>query len=237
MQFQLESKHTAYTYTIRIREPQENKENQPVYFVLDGSWYYSYIETMVARQCLNSPKTKISDAWIVSIEHGDDIRDRRFNDFTLAAKAYKYPERFKKTPIRAHGGAEKFHAFLKEELMPILDEYHLPSIKYILFGHSLSGLYVVYEAQLADCLFDAGIAFSPSLWWNEHQLFDVKPASKNEMPLFIAVGSEEGFMVEDAKRYHHLGEETTLYIAQDENHASIVPTVMSRAFRHFYEIK
>jgi hypothetical protein len=37
----------------------------------------------------------------------------------------------------------------------------------------------------------------------------------------ITVGSEEGFMVEDAK---------FLYDAMDKNHASVVPTIMSRIF-------
>ncbi|MNP14110.1 hypothetical protein D3C76_1064210 [compost metagenome] len=56
--------------------------------------------------------------------------------------------------------------------------------------------------------------------------------------LLIAVGSKETFMVDDARelyslinKYSHLNLSTTLYVAEDENHASIVPTIMSRAFR------
>lgn len=232
--FQLQSQITRYNYTIRLKAPNSTNEQQPIYFILDGSWYYPYIEAMVDRQSPNAAKTKISDAWIVSIEHGEDIRERRFYDFTPSAKSYEYPERFKTAPIRQHGGAEDFHLFLKNELLPTLKKYQLPSTKRILFGHSLSGLYASYESLLEDCLFDAAIAISPSIWWNKHQLLDIQKRSIKQIPLYIAVGGEEGHMVDDAKVYHEKIAKSKLYIAVDENHASIVPTVMSRAFRYFY---
>lgn len=233
--FELQSQITKYNYTIRIKSPSKNAEEQPIYFILDGLWYYPYIETMVNRQSANSPRTKINDAWIVSIEHGEDIRERRFLDFTPKAESYEYPTRFKTAPIREHGGAAEFHLFLKNELMPALEKHQLPKTKKILFGHSLSALYTCYEALLEDCLFDGGIAISPSLWWNNHQLLNIQKQASHQIPLFIAVGSEEGPMVKDAEHYHQKIAESEFYIALEENHASVVPTVMSRAFRYFYE--
>jgi len=53
--------------------------------------------------------------------------------------------------------------------------------------------------------------------------------------LLLTVGEHERFMVDDAAALslvlnnHHYPCE--LYIAPDENHASVVPTVISRAFR------
>lgn len=44
-------------------------------------------------------------------------------------------------------------------------------------------------------------------------------------------------MCEDAKQLYtvlHESIETELYIAQDENHASVVPTVLSRALRYLH---
>lgn len=233
--FELQSQITKYNYTIRIKLPKVDREKQPIYFILDGFWYYPYIETMVNRQSANSPKTKINDAWIVSIEHGEDIRERRFLDFTPKADSYEYPDRFKTAPVREHGGAAEFHLFLKNELLPALEKYQLPATKKILFGHSLSGLYTCYEALLDDCLFDGAIAFSPSLWWNNHQILKLQQQAAYQVPLFIAVGSEEGPMVGDAGNYHQRVAESQFYIAPEENHASVVPTVMSRAFRYFYE--
>ncbi|MFY0782910.1 hypothetical protein AB1K18_21860 [Peribacillus simplex] len=64
-------------------------------------------------------------------------------------------------------------------------------------------------------------ASSPSIWWNDHEvlLHADRDHWINQRRL-ITVGSEEGFMVEDAK---------FLY-AMDENHSSVVPTIMSRVF-------
>lgn len=52
------------------------------------------------------------------------------------------------------------------------------------------------------------------------------------------MGSEEAFMVDDAKglfsklcEYSLPDLQVEHYIAPDENHASVVPTIMSRAFR------
>ncbi|MNP76073.1 hypothetical protein D3C76_1732460 [compost metagenome] len=56
--------------------------------------------------------------------------------------------------------------------------------------------------------------------------------------LLITVGSEEAFMVDDAKglfsklsAYSLPNLEIEHYVAPNENHASVVPTIMSRAFR------
>lgn len=51
----------------------------------------------------------------------------------------------------------------------------------------------------------------------------------------LAVGELETFMVKDARNMHQLLVNSNLtcdvYVTPDENHASIVPTILSRAFR------
>lgn len=68
------------------------------------------------------------------------------------------------------GGAEKFRAFIKEELFPEINKrYKTSNIKSII-GESASGLFVVETFFLAPDMFDNYIAFDPSLWWNNHYL-------------------------------------------------------------------
>ncbi|RNC98985.1 hypothetical protein EC501_09220 [Lysinibacillus halotolerans] len=61
----------------------------------------------------------------------------------------------------------------------------------------------------------------------------------NNGPLYMIVGVREGFMVEDAVRFYKelpTSIHQQLFITMDENHASVVPTTMSRAFRFCFEV-
>ena len=56
--------------------------------------------------------------------------------------------------------------------------------------------------------------------------------------IFIGVGELETFMVEDARQIADQLEKVmdiVFYEALSENHASVVPTVMSRAIRYVYK--
>lgn len=83
------------------------------------------------------------------------------------------------------------------------------------------------------------IAISPSIWWNEHELLHHAPAFiKNNQEikakLFIGVGELETFMVDDAQQFADKLQnvmDISFYEGREENHASIVPTIMSRAIR------
>jgi uncharacterized protein len=68
------------------------------------------------------------------------------------------------------GGAEKFRAFIKEELFPEIDKRYRTNSKKSIIGESLSGLFVVETFLLTPDMFDNYIAFDPSLWWNNHYL-------------------------------------------------------------------
>jgi hypothetical protein len=115
-----------------------------------------------------------------------------------------------------------------------------------LFGHSLSGLFVLWTLFTRAELFQYYLASSPSIWWNDHEILAYADEWCNyghmtrpeKRKLMITVGSEEAFMVDDAKglfsklsAYSLPNLEIEHYVAPNENHASVVPTIMSRAFR------
>lgn len=242
--FKLNSMYADYTYTIHVSVPEniENVEQLPIYYILDGSSYFTFVNQVIRLQSLNSPKTKVCPAIVVSIEHAEDMRDRRFYDFTAPAKAYIYPPRLlQKQKVRKNGGAKKFTQFLTEELKPVIHEKFPSHGDEIIFGHSLAGYYVLWLLFMNNHYFDRYIAFSPSIWWNQYELEKLAlPFLKDQQfkpsPLFMAVGSEEGFMVQDSEKMYQLlhpffNDSISFYKAEDENHASIVPTAMSRAMR------
>lgn len=238
-----------YTYEIRVYVPnvEPPKEGFPVSYMLDGGSYFQFGMDTVRLQSRNAPKTDMSEAIVIGICHcgtAEEIGLRRFYDFTPPADSYQYPDRFKGAKLGKHGGAEKLLHFIKGELMTeIALKYQVNPQRQALFGHSLGGLFVLWSLFKEPQLFDTYLAISPSIWWNNDELFSyanrfLAEEENHEQTLFIGVGGKEGFMVKDAQELYSLFKEksnlnSSFYIAEDENHASVVPTVISRAFRCF----
>jgi predicted alpha/beta superfamily hydrolase len=104
-------------------------------------------------------------------------------------------------PIPTSGGADKFLDFIQTELVPEIEKRY-PTHPYRIFaGHSLGGLFGVYALVSRPELFNACIATSPSLWWDDfrvlHQAeeFFAKQKEFNKV-LFFALGNESGQMTE-----------------------------------------
>lgn len=249
--WELESQYMNYTYDIKVSLPKEEAPDNgfPVYYMLDGNSYFQFGRDVVRLQSRNAPKTFIAPAIVIGIGHqgsDEEVSKRRFYDFTPPAQQYVYPDRLKNFDVGTHGGAEKFLSFLELELMPIINEkYKVDQHKQALFGHSLSGLYVLWTLFTRADLFQYYLASSPSIWWNDHEVLryaeqccDHGQAMTEKRKLLITVGSEETFMVDDAKglfskmsEYSLPNLEVAHYVAPNENHASVVPTIISRAFR------
>ena len=68
------------------------------------------------------------------------------------------------------GGADKFLAFLKNELVPYIDKKYPVSGNNILYGHSLTGLFSVYAFLTEPQLFNYYLAVDPSLWWDSNYI-------------------------------------------------------------------
>lgn len=242
------SQKAGYTYDIRVFVPEGDAppEGYPVYYVLDGNSYFQIARDVVMLQSRNTPKTHIDRAIVIGIGHKEtDYSKRRFLDFTAPADEYIYPDRLKNGDLGPHGGAEKFLDFVEEELKQYIKaHYPIDSSKQCLFGHSLAGYFGLWVKFTRPELFQAYLISSPSVWWNDHELlnyaeqYTANAAVPDHNNIFITVGGEEGFMIEDAKQLVHILQQhqfnAKFYEAPEENHASVVPTIMSRMFRFGY---
>jgi uncharacterized protein len=65
------------------------------------------------------------------------------------------------------GGADKFLEFIKAELMPEVEKRYRAAPYRVFAGHSLGGLLAVYALTSHPDMFDAYVAVSPSLWWDD----------------------------------------------------------------------
>ena len=68
------------------------------------------------------------------------------------------------------GGSAAYRRFLAEELKPWIAARYRTSGETALIGESLAGLFVVETFLKQPVLFDAYIAASPSLWWDDQSL-------------------------------------------------------------------
>jgi len=68
------------------------------------------------------------------------------------------------------GGSEKFRHFIRDELFPVIAAKYRVTDQRSIIGESLAGLFVLETMLLEPEMFSGFIAFSPSLWWNDHEL-------------------------------------------------------------------
>ncbi|AMP98498.1 hypothetical protein AY601_1583 [Pedobacter cryoconitis] len=65
------------------------------------------------------------------------------------------------------GGAANFLGFLKNELIPYIDQKYPSNGENALWGHSLGGMFVAYALLNEPKTFKSYIAVDPSLWWDK----------------------------------------------------------------------
>ncbi len=141
------------------------------------------------------------------------------------------------------GGSAAFRQFIRTELMPTVRARYGTTDEAAIMGESLAGLFVVETFLLEPDLFDAYIAFDPSLWWNDAALVesaaDRIPAAAGRA-LFLASSSEPELAQLTARlaatlaqhpdagvRWHHEA-------MPGETHATIYHPAALRALRHLF---
>jgi predicted alpha/beta superfamily hydrolase len=93
------------------------------------------------------------------------------------------------------GGSAAFRAFLRDELIPVVEASYRTTGKTAIVGESLAGLFVVETLLLEPDLFDIYVAIDPSLWWNDGRMAGEAAALLREHPdvratLYLATSSE-----------------------------------------------
>lgn len=177
--------------TINVQVPAEygDTETPPnVLFVLDGGLGQDFQHIAGLGQ-LASLSWTMEPMLVVGVES----QDRR-NEFTAPAENTAYLEEFPTS-----GGAEKFRAFLEQDVMPFVQANYRTGGRTALMGESLAGLFVVDTFLTRRDLFDDYISVSPSLWWDDqHLVKSAAPLLRKEAPglrrLYLTIGDEGGAM-------------------------------------------
>lgn len=91
------------------------------------------------------------------------------------------------------GGAMRLLDCLVDEVRPRVAEVLGGEHESLLFGSSLGGLFAIHTYLTDPAAFDAILAVSPALWWNDEEVFvgTPKPSQASAPPLYLAVGGAE----------------------------------------------
>jgi predicted alpha/beta superfamily hydrolase len=182
-------------------------------------------------------------------------------DFTAPSLVPSTPMRPDGRPWPPTGGADSFIDFLTRDLVPLIEgEWQASRERRTLFGHSLGGLLVVHAVLTSPASFRSFVAASPSLWFGQEQpapppTLAAELAALPPRDLILLAGSLEEpagpaaadpVRAERQRRNRILGNardlierlaasapalRASLHALPDENHASMLPTALSRGVR------
>lgn len=172
----LHSEFVDHDYHIFVQVPEtEVYEKLPVVYLLDGGNLFPML-TPYAKY-LNIPD-ELPPMILVGISYGtQDWRkgNMRSRDYTLPAKERDH-----------YGGAENFHQFLQQELIPLIEKtYPANPDKRFLMGHSIGGQFALYTTMYQPGTFSGLIASNPAIHHNTEAFLKPVPPATAMTQLFI----------------------------------------------------
>ncbi len=150
-----------------------------------------------------------------------------------------------KTERAGSGGGDKFLDFLEKEVIPLIEKNYRTEPFRIFAGHSLGGLTAVYAFVSRPDLFNAYIAASPVLHWDND--FVIKRAEEVfrqnrdwKKTMFIGIGNEPDY-VKGFNTFQNLLKRTKPKNFEyefrefpDDNHGSVVLPAYYAGFRKIF---
>jgi uncharacterized protein len=171
--------------TALIRVPAnytQNTAKYPVIYMLDGHPPRINLMTGTIENLVSADH--VPDMIVVSIPNTDRRRDMT-------------PSSVANQP--GSGGADNFIRFIETELIPEVEKNYRTQPYRIIVGHSLSGLFVMYTFSSKPELFNAYLAASPHMQWDDHYLLKnaeqlLKPKKDLKRTVFVALGDEPQYL-------------------------------------------
>ena len=187
---ELQSKELGENRSINIYLPEgyskADTAHYPVIYLLDGGMEEDFIHVVGLVQ-FNSFEwvNRLPRSIVIGITNVD-----RQRDMTYASSIAKDKVRF---PSAGH--SDRFIAFIEKELQPYIAQHYKTTQTKTLIGESLGGLLATEVVLKKPNLFDQYIIISPSLWWDNGSLLDMKApiyesAFAQKKNIYIGVGKE-----------------------------------------------
>ncbi len=186
----IESKVLGETRTVLISTPAryaQRSDRYPVLYMTDGNAHLLHTRGTVDFLSRNG---LMPDLIVVSVANTDRTRD------LTPTRAFRTLDEGTRQEVANSGGADRFLEFFERELFPYVEANYRTSPYRLFAGHSLGGLLALHVFAGHPDMFDAIIAVSPSLQWDDdHILKRVSQALQSggdlHKTLFVTMGDEE----------------------------------------------
>ncbi|NOT73742.1 MAG: alpha/beta hydrolase [Cyclobacteriaceae bacterium] len=175
--------------------PANSNGTFPVLYLLDGENHFHILSAYIDYLSHYEIIPPIMVVGIIS-------KDRR-RDLTPTKSTIDYFGKNDST-YKTSGGNQNFLHFMLEELMPYIEKNYKAGSYKIFAGHSFGGITTINCMLTRPDMFNAYIAISPSLWWdNKYILKLVENKLTQSVPLnkrfFYSVGNEG---IKDPNSFH-----------------------------------
>ncbi len=134
----------------------DSLRDYPVLYLLDGNSNFHHTTATVDFLAKNK---RIPEMVVIGIPNTDD----RSRDLTppSSVDTVRFP---------TGGGADNMLAFIEKELIPFINSSYRTNDYKLLVGHSFGGLFATHAMINHPGIFNAYLAISPSLWWDNQKL-------------------------------------------------------------------
>ncbi len=175
-------------YLVHLPDRYYSSNNRyPVLILLDGEAHFRHTSSAVDFLAANG---RIPEMIVVGVTNTNRSRD-------MSPMTVTPPSGY---PTDGYGGADKFLAFIADELLPTIDRTYRTRPYRVLIGHSFGGLLTMHALQTRPATFNAYLAISPSLWWDSQSLVEnmepfLKAHESLQADLYVTLGNEDQGML------------------------------------------
>jgi uncharacterized protein len=213
---------------ILVRTPpgyERDGQRYSVLYLTDGAAHLSHTASTIEFLSRNG---RMPEMIVVAITNTDRTRD------LTPTNASMWRPDGTETKMPTSGGADKFLKFIETELIPKIEKDYRTQPYRVFAGHSFGGLFAIHAFLTRPEVFNAYIAVSPTMQWDNHLLSRkaeefFKDRKELNRTLYFTLANEGGDAQVGFDRFKSVlaknkpkGFEWGSALMQDEDHGSVV---------------
>lgn len=186
----IDSKIMGEERTILVSTPpgyERSAERYPVLYMTDGDAHLTHTRGTVDFLARNGLVPQLIIVGVTNTDRTRDLTPTHVASRTIDGRVFENP---------TSGGAATFLDFFAKELFPYVDAHYRTLPLRVFSGHSFGGLFALNALFARPSMFQAVLAVSPSLNWDDD--FPIRQAGaffegrdRFDATLFVAMANEE----------------------------------------------
>jgi uncharacterized protein len=237
----MHSVETGRDYDLYIHVPSDFEKDAtktyPVVYILDGQWDFKLMDSVLGGLVYDKFVPQMVLVGISYSGENVDYDTLRVMDLSPVEEQGR----------KGSGDGPKFYAFLKDKVIPLVEQNYRGDPKQrVLMGSSMGGLFTLYAMMKDPGLFSRYMAASPAVTFGERCAFKQEAEfakTHKELPvrLYMGVGSDEGLtaavkeMMQTLDSRGYKGFVRDFKVFDPERHASNKPELYNRGLRYLFQ--